>query len=155
MKKTLRLIGCIGLTLAVGGVSGVFTVEGVKGWYRTLNKPFFNPPDYLFGPVWTLLYALMGVSLFFILGLQPSPQRKRAIVIFATQMILNFFSSIIFFSRHAPGWALVEIAALWGCILYMIISFYRLHRVAGALQWPYMAWVSFASLLNGAIVYLN
>ncbi len=155
MKKTLRLIGCIGLTLAVGGISGAFTVDGVKGWYRTLNKPFFNPPDYLFGPVWTALYALMGVSLFLILGLPATQQRKRAVAVFFIQLLLNFFWSIIFFSLHAPGWALVEIAALWGCILYMIISFSRMRRLAGALQWPYLAWVSFASLLNAGIYFLN
>ncbi|MBC7552671.1 MAG: tryptophan-rich sensory protein [Taibaiella sp.] len=155
MKKLLTFIGCIVLTLAVGGLSGIATVGGVKGWYTTLLKPAFNPPNYLFGPVWTLLYLLMGVSLYIILQEQATPAKKRALVIFGVQLSLNAFWSIIFFNFHEVGWALIEIISIWMSVLLMIITFYKINKTAGLLQLPYLAWVSFATILNAAIFYLN
>jgi tryptophan-rich sensory protein len=155
MKKLFRFLGCILLTMTIGGISGIATIDGVKGWYTTLNKPSFNPPNYLFGPLWTALYFLMGVSLYIILNQPASAGRRRALTIFGVQLALNFFWSVIFFNFHEPGWALADIILMWIAIVAMIVTFYRIDKTAGLLQLPYIAWVSFATLLNGAIVYLN
>lgn len=148
-------MGCILLTLAVGGVSGFATVKEINGWYGTLIKPSFNPPNYLFGPVWTCLYLLMGVSLYIIIKAPKTPARSKAITIFAAQLVLNFCWSIIFFSYHTVGWALAEIILMWIMILWMIIAFYRISKTAAFIQLPYIAWVSFATVLNTALFYLN
>ena len=124
-------------------------------WYAALHKPFFNPPNYIFGPVWTALYVLMAVSFYIILRQPPSAERRRGIAIFLVQLTLNFFWSIIFFNLHRTGTALAEVAMMWLSILAMIILFYRISKTAALLQLPYIAWVSFASLLNAAIFYLN
>lgn len=155
MKKYLLLLVCIGLPLLVGGVSGYFTVEGVRTWFTTLQKPAFNPPAYLFAPVWTTLYVLMGISLFLVVRTPPNEARKNALIIFGVQLTLNFFWSILFFYFHQIGWALAEIIAMWICILLMIVSFYKIHKTAALLQIPYLLWVSFATLLNASLFYLN
>lgn len=154
MKNIAKFISCILLTLATGGISGFATASEIKGWYLSLNKPSFNPPNYLFGPVWTLLYFLMGISLFIII-ITKNNNKKQAIAAFAVQLILNFFWSIIFFRWHQIGAALAEIAMLWLSIIAMIITFYKINRIAGLLQIPYLMWVSFASALNAAIFMLN
>ena len=141
--------------MSIGGLSGYATIDGVTGWYTALHKPSFNPPNYLFGPVWSLLYLLMGVSLFLILKAKKSPARSKAIVAFTIQIVLNFFWSIIFFRFHAIKFALAEIVLMWVAILWMIVAFYRVNRTASLIQLPYIAWVSFASILNAAIFYLN
>lgn len=154
-NKFVLLLLCLLIPLIVGFLSGIATAESITTWYAGLNKPFFNPPNFLFGPVWTLLYILMGVSLFLVLRVGPHPLRSKAIVIFSVQLVLNALWSFIFFAFHAPGWALLEIGVLWTCILYMIFMFGRISRVAGLLQIPYLLWVTFATLLNAAIFYLN
>lgn len=154
-NKFVLLLLCLLIPLIVGFLSGMATAESITTWYAGLNKPSFNPPNYLFGPVWTLLYTLMGVSLFLILRVGPHPLRSKAIVIFSVQLVLNALWSFLFFAFHAPGWALLEIGLLWVCILYMIFMFGRISRVAGLLQIPYLLWVTFATLLNAAIYYLN
>jgi benzodiazapine receptor len=155
MKKLLTFVGCILLTLTVGGVSGIATINGVKSWYTTLKKPSFNPPNYLFGPVWTILYFLMGVSLYMVVSNSKSTTLKRPLAIFGLQLVLNFFWSVIFFNLHQVGWALVEILLMWVSIIFMIIEFYRINKIAGLLQLPYIIWVSFATLLNASIFCLN
>ena len=155
MKKFLRLVLCITLPLFIGGVSGIATADAIPGWYQTLNKPFFNPPNWLFGPVWTTLYILMGVSLFQISSLPKSELRTKAIQIFILQLTLNFFWSFLFFYFHQPEIALLEIIGLWVCIAVMIHLFKKLKPVAGYLNIPYLLWVSFASILNGAYAWLN
>ena len=112
MKKFLRLLICIMLPLIVGGVSGIATADAIPGWYQTLNKPFFNPPNWLFGPVWTTLYMLMGISLYQIVSLPKSEMRNKAIQIFCLQLILNFSWSFLFFYFHNPAISLIEIIAL-------------------------------------------
>ncbi len=146
---------CILIPLLVGGASGYFTSGSITTWYAALNKPSFNPPNYLFGPVWTLLYALMGVSLYFIWKSPVGIARTKALSIFSLQIALNFFWSFIFFNFHELGWALVEIAILWIAILLMITSFHRINKTAAYLQIPYLMWVSFAAVLNAAIWKLN
>ena len=155
LKNLLRLAGCIAVTLVVGGVSGFITAQSITGWYATLVKPSFNPPNYVFGPVWTLLYILMGFSLNMILNQPASVNRTKAIVAFGVQLFLNFWWSIIFFSFHQLGFAMAEIVLLWAFIIWMIIAFRKLKPVAGYLQIPYLLWVSFASALNLAIMLLN
>ncbi|MBL0343094.1 MAG: tryptophan-rich sensory protein [Bacteroidetes bacterium] len=155
MNKYLKLIGCVLLTLSVGGVSGLATASGINNWFMELNKPFFNPPNYLFGPVWTLLYCLMGISLFLILQSPLKELKRKAIFIFAIQLSLNFLWSFIFFKFQLIGLAFLEIILIWISILAMIINFYKIDRIAAGLQIPYLLWVSFASVLNGAIFWLN
>jgi tryptophan-rich sensory protein len=154
MKKLITFIACILLTLSVGGLSGYLTSTQIPGWYAGLQKPSFNPPNYLFGPVWTLLYLLMGISLFIVIRSGISGKSKP-IIIFATQLVLNFFWSIIFFNFHQVSLALVDILLLWLCIFIMIRSFYKINKAAGLMQIPYLLWVSFATALNTAILILN
>lgn len=154
IRKLLTLIACLLLPLLVGGISGYITASEIPGWYQTLNKPSFNPPNFLFGPVWTTLYILMGVSLYMVIRSDNSSKRS-AMVVFAVQLILNFFWSIIFFSMHNISFALLEISTMWAGILAMIISFYRISKTAALLQVPYLLWVTFATVLNAAILYLN
>ena len=154
MSRIIKLIVCIVLPLIIGGISGFLTVSEISGWYTALNKPSFNPPNYLFGPVWTLLYLLMGVSLFLVLEAKINSKRN-ALVFFFVQLTLNFFWSILFFREHQVALALADIVALWLGILMTIVTFYKINRVAGLLQIPYLLWVSFATLLNASIFYLN
>ncbi|MBL7778850.1 MAG: tryptophan-rich sensory protein [Chitinophagales bacterium] len=155
IKTVLIAIACIATPLLIGGVSGIFTIEGVNGWYTTLQKPSFNPPNWLFGPVWTLLYAMMGLALFLIIYATTTQSKTTAVALFAFQIVLNFFWSIIFFKWQSPGYALAEIAVLWICILLTIISFWSIHKTAALLLVPYLIWVSFAAVLNVSIWWLN
>lgn len=153
--KAARLIISVLAPLVVGGVAGLFTATAIPGWYEQLNQPSFNPPNQVFGPVWTTLYLLMGVSCYRIWSLPPGRQRSIALIVYAAQLLLNFWWSFLFFYFHLIGWALIEILVLWVFILMMIKVFYPLDRVAAFLNIPYLLWVSFATVLNGAYFYLN
>ena len=155
MNRIIRLIICIAFPLIVGGISGFFTVQGVKDWYLTLAKPNFTPPNYLFGPVWTFLYAFMGVAFFRIIEKGKSVQKIKAIRIYLWQLFFNFCWSFLFFSRHQIGLAFIDILILWVLILIMIIRFKKLDAFAGYSQIPYLLWVSFATALTAAIFILN
>ena len=155
MNRILRLLICIAFPLIVGGLSGFFTVQGVKDWYLTLAKPNFTPPNYLFGPVWTFLYAFMGVAFFRILEKGKSVQKIKAIRIYLWQLFFNFCWSFLFFSQHQIGLALIDILILWVLILIMIFRFKKLDAFAGYSQIPYLLWVSFATALTAAIFILN
>ena len=155
MNRIIRLLICIAFPLIVGGISGFFTVQGVKDWYLTLAKPNFTPPNYLFGPVWTFLYAFMGVAFFRILEKGKSVQKIKAIRIYLWQLFFNFCWSFLFFSQHQIGLALIDILCLWVLILIMIIRFKKLDAFAGYSQIPYLLWVSFATALTAAIFILN
>lgn len=156
MKKWLKFIIAIAIPLAVGFISSLFTMEGVNGWYRTINRPSWNPPDYVFAPVWTTLYILMGIALYLI-WVSPAPKAKKnkAITLFAIQLTLNFFWSYIFFSAHKIGWAFVEIVVLWLFILFTIFSFASINKKAAWLLVPYISWVSFAAILTYTVWTLN
>lgn len=154
MKQAIKFILCLLLPLVLGGISGYFTAANIPTWYVTLNKPGFNPPNYLFGPVWTVLYLLMGFSFYKILSSEHQ-QKRNAIIIFIIQLSLNLFWSIIFFNMHAIGAAAIEIVLLWISILLMIVQFYKINRWASFINIPYLLWVSFATLLNLSIYYLN
>ena len=152
----LKLIASIIICLGIGSFGGFATASSVSTWYVTLNKPFFNPPSWLFGPVWTLLYILMGISLYLVWSKKLKPNvQKKALGLFGIQLILNFFWSLIFFGLRNPLLAFVEIVLLWVSILFTIIYFWRVSKPAASLLIPYILWVSFASVLNLAIVVLN
>jgi len=155
MKNLLILALCIALPLAIGGLSGYLTVGGLAEWYVNLNKPSFNPPGWIFGPVWTLLYALMGISLYLILKSESEHLKTTAYALFGVQLMLNFWWSFIFFNARQLGWALVEILVLWAAILAMILVFYRISKPAALLQIPYLLWVSFATVLNATLWWMN
>jgi benzodiazapine receptor len=140
--------------LVVGSLSGIATTRGVRGWYRTIDRPSWNPPDAIFGPVWTTLYGLMGVALVRVVRAPRAPDdaaRQVALGLFAVQLALNGAWSWIFFSRHALGAALAEILVLWLAILATIAAFARIRPSAGLLLVPYLAWVTFATLLTAEI----
>lgn len=147
--KIPKLIFSIGVCLGAGVLGSFFTVSSIATWYQTLNKPFFSPPNWIFGPVWTILYILMGISLYVIWT------KKKVPSVFWIQLILNALWSIIFFGMGNFALALVDIVVLWIAIVLTIKVFYKINKLAGQLLVPYLAWVSFASILNLAIVLLN
>lgn len=157
MKRSngIKLISSIALCVLLGSVGGLVTVNEIPTWYATLNKPSFNPPNWLFGPVWTTLYVLMGIGVYLIWKQPVSKERNKALQVFILQFILNFCWSFIFFGLHATGWALIEMIALLVLILLTILHFAKHSKLAAWLLVPYLAWVSFALLLNAAIWKLN
>jgi benzodiazapine receptor len=156
-RKIVQLIICLLIPLMVGGISGYITADETRDgtWYSSLNKPSFNPPNFVFAPVWTVLYLLMGVSLYMVWNNSTGNLRKKVITIFAIQLFFNFCWSILFFYFHLILASVVDIVLLWFCILWMIFIFHRIKPVAGYLQIPYIIWVSFASMLDISIWLLN
>jgi tryptophan-rich sensory protein len=152
----LKLIISIVACEAMGIFGAIFTMPAIPGWYANLRKPSFSPPNWVFGPAWTFLYALMGISAYLIWqeGVE-KPAVRNALFIFLLQLILNFFWSFFFFKLQSPTHALIEIFLLWVLILATIISFYQINKAAGLILIPYLLWVSFATLLNFYIVRLN
>ena len=156
MKPIFKAIISIALPLAVGAVSGFFTTTSVNGWYAGVNKPSFNPPNWLFAPVWTSLYILMGIACFIIWNNNAETKEKQvALRFYGIQLGLNFLWSFIFFYAQQPGWAFIEIILMWIMILLTTLSFRKISAVSAWLLVPYICWVSFASVLNFAIWYLN
>lgn len=156
MNNTLKFIVSLALTLGVGFLGSIFTTPEIDGWYQTIRKPSWVPPNNLFGPVWTALYALMGISLFLVWKRQMVPgYRRSAFIAFFVQLFLNFCWSILFFRMHQISWAFIDIILLWVAILVCIFSFARTSKLAAWLLVPYISWVSFAALLNYSILQLN
>jgi tryptophan-rich sensory protein len=153
--RWISLICWIGICFMVAGVSGSWTASEVPGWYRTLVRPSIAPPNWVFGPVWTLLYAMMAVAAWQVWESPSSPLRTLGLALFLVQLILNFAWSLIFFRQHAIGAALVEVVALWAAIGATTLVFCRVSPAAAWLMAPYWAWVSFASVLNAAFWRLN
>lgn len=152
----MKLIISILIPLLVGAIAGYFTSSGVDGWYAIASKPSFNPPDWVFAPVWTTLYILMGIALFLVWRADAGKTIKRtAIMLFAVQLTLNFFWSFIFFTLQQTGWAFAGIILMWLMILLTIIWFGKISKPAAWLLVPYICWVSFASVLNYYIWQLN
>ena len=156
MNKYIKLIIAIALPLAAGAIGSSATFTGIDSWYTTLNKPSFNPPNWIFGPVWTTLYILMGISLYLIWqkGLKKE-FIKNSFILFIVNLILNSFWSIAFFGLENPGLAFLVIIVLWIVILTLILRFYKINKLASYLLIPYILWVSFASVLNFSIWQLN
>ena len=152
----MKFIISLFIPLAVGGMSGFFTIKAIPGWYATLNKPWFNPPNWLFSPVWTALYIMMGISLWLVWKTKAEGRiRQKAFYLFGAQLVLNFLWSLLFFNLHQIGVALVEILLLWGTLLCTIIAFARVNKTSAWLLVPYISWVSFATVLNYGIWALN
>lgn len=153
--RWLQLAGCLALPLGLGAIAGIVTSRNVSGWYASINKPAFNPPNSIFGPVWTALYVLMGIGCYLLVQAPEGHERRRALRLYGVQLALNFGWSFLFFGAKLPGPALAEILVLWAAIVVWMVAAWRVHRVAALLQIPYLLWVSFASVLNGAIWWLN
>jgi len=153
--KPIKLILCILIPLTIGSLSSLFVIDGVNDWYLTINKPFFNPPKEIFAPVWTILYILMGISLFLIIDAPKNAEKQNALTLFVIQLVLNFLWSLFFFYFHSPAMAGIEILLLLFVIILMLKSFKSIHTLAFKLQIPYLIWVSFATILNLSIWWLN
>jgi len=154
-SNVIKLVISLLLPLSVGAVAGMFTSQAVPIWYASLNRPSFNPPNWVFGPVWTTLYILLGISFFLIWKENPTKERNVAIKIFSIQMLLNFAWSFLFFYFNLIGVALIEIILLWTSIALMIYLFYKIKPFAAYLNIPYLLWVSFATNLNAGYYFLN
>lgn len=141
---------------AVGGIGSIFTFTSIPTWYAALNKPFFSPPNWVFAPVWIVLYALMGIAAYLVWrhGWE-NENVKSALMLFSGQLILNAIWSFLFFGLRSPFNSSIEIVFLWLAIVLTISAFYKIDRRAAYLLIPYILWVSFAALLNLAIVALN
>ena len=156
MNSLVKLIISISIPLLIGFTSSYFTVTSVGSWYKTIQVPSWNPQNWVFGPVWTTLYILMGISLFLVWKSEVNAHvKKTAIILFAVQLALNFFWSFIFFNQHQIGWAFAEIMLLWLMILLTIFSFAKISNVSAWFLVPYISWVSFAAILNYTIWRLN
>lgn len=150
----VKLVTSLVICQAAGGIGALATTPKIQTWYATLNKPFFQPPNWLFGPVWTLLFLLMGISLYMVW----EKKKKLTDPIFNwfwIQLLLNILWSYLFFGAERPGWALVEILGLWWAIKMTMKSFVKAGKTPVRLLIPYLAWVSFATLLNGFVWWLN
>lgn len=154
MNKKIVYIICPLVCLVLGFLSGVQTADSISTWYAQLNKPSWNPPNWLFGPVWSILYILMGVSLAMVLN-STSTLKTKAVIVFSVQLILNLAWSYIFFVQKNMGGALIEIIFLLIFIIVTIVSFYPIRKTASYLLLPYLCWVAFASFLNYTIYSLN
>lgn len=156
MNNKIKLIIAIAISQLAGIIGSVFTAPSITSWYSELTKPALNPPSWVFGPVWTTLFTLMGIAAFLIWkqGLKRKDV-KIALGIFLGQLVLNTLWSILFFGLRNPGAALIEIAFLWLAILTTIIAFAKISKPAAWLLLPYILWVSFATYLNYALWSLN
>lgn len=156
IKPAFKLAITITICLLVGFLSGIFTADSISGWYSTIQKPPFNPPNWIFGPVWTLLYTLMGIAAGLVWKSNISKEIKnKALYIFGAQLLVNGLWSIFFFGLQNPLLALIDIILLLGLIGYTIKLFKPINKMASWLLIPYLLWVGFATLLNISIVYLN
>lgn len=156
MNKKVKLVSSIILCELVAIIGSAVTLPSIKTWYITLNKPEFNPPNWIFGPVWTVLFLLMGISLYLIWSNGTKTKKVReALYYFSAQLLLNFLWSLFFFGMHNPLLAFFDIILLWFAILFTILKFQEISKLAAYLLYPYLFWVSFATLLNFAVVVLN
>jgi benzodiazapine receptor len=151
-KLVVSIVAC----LAAGAIGSIFTRSAIPTWYATLEKPVFSPPNWLFAPVWTLLYILMGIAAFLVWRKgSDDRQVKTALIVFLIQLIINASWSVVFFGLESPLFGLVVISVLWVAILVTVIQFYKISRAASVLLWPYLLWVTFAAVLNSSIWLLN
>ena len=156
MKRAFNLVLAFLLCQGVGLIGALFTTPAIPTWYAWLQKPTFSPPNWLFGPVWFLLFTLMSISAYLIFEVGINKKKVRiALIFFIFQLVLNFLWSIIFFGLRLPQYAFLEIVVLWIFILLTILRFYRVSKTAGLLLLPYILWVSFAAILNFSIIVLN
>lgn len=155
MKHLPKLLVSFAACFGVAYLGSVSTISSITGWYASLNKPFFNPPNWVFGPVWTLLYFLMAVSVYLVWKKGVTKKTKPALLLFAVQLVLNYLWSYFFFGLQKPLLAFVEILLLWFAIYLTIVRFKSISKLASNLLIPYILWVSFAVVLNLGIVIIN
>lgn len=155
MNGYIRLVVSVAICFLVAFAGSYFTYPALSGWYESLEKPFFNPPNWVFGPVWTVLYLLMGVSFYMIWNNSKKKGKPFALRVFLLQLFLNFLWSFAFFGLQNPALGFIVIILLWLSIFLTIKLFFRISRNAGYLLVPYLLWVSFASVLNLFIAVLN
>lgn len=157
MNKYVKILLFVVTSIAVGYLSGMATQSSVTTWFPTLIKPSFNPPSWVFAPVWSLLYTLMGVAAGLVWNRIDFEKEavKKALVFFVIQLALNALWSILFFGIRNPFLAFIEIILLWLMIYETYVQFGKIDKIAGYLFVPYILWVSFAAVLNGSIWWLN
>lgn len=155
MNKVGKLLIAGLLCFAAGGLGSLATISNIPTWYAALEKPFFNPPNWIFGPVWTVLYVLMAASLYIVWTKYYKGSKKRAFAAFVVQLVLNALWSLVFFGLHAPWAGVVVIVALLASIVATMKLFWPISRPAVCLLVPYVLWVGFATALNIAIALLN
>jgi benzodiazapine receptor len=155
-KNYLKMFVAVVICLLAGFIGSFFTTPAIGTWYATLAKPSFGPPNWIFAPVWTILFVLMGLALYLVWSRGLAERKnKTAFCFFLVHLVFNILWSVVFFGLHNPGLAFLVIVALWLMIAYLILNFYRIKKAAGWLLLPYLLWVSFATLLNFAIWQLN
>lgn len=155
MKNYQKFVVSLLVPLFIGFLGSFFTSSSVNTWYKQLDKPSFNPPEWLFAPVWTMLFILIGLSFYLVWKQNFGDRKNIAVGIYSIQLILNLFWSLLFFGLKSPFLAFIEIVLLWIVILSNIIVFYRINKDAGFLLIPYFIWVSFATVLNYFVFILN
>jgi tryptophan-rich sensory protein len=154
-SQWIGLAVAVGVCFAAAAVGSIYTTPAIPGWYASLQKPAWNPPNWVFGPVWTLLYLMMAVAAWLVWRERGFAGATLALAFFSLQLVLNALWSIIFFGWRNPALALVEIFFLWAAIFTTMLAFWRVSHAAGWLMWPYLLWVTFAGFLNLAIWKLN
>lgn len=152
-NQWLVLAGFILVCLVTGGLGGWATAQSVTDWYPMLVKPSWNPPNWIFSPVWTALYLMMAVAAWLVW--RSDGNIRGAMILFFSQLALNFAWSFLFFGARSPWLGLMDIAMLWLALIITVIAFFQKSAAAGLLMLPYLAWVSFAAILNLAIWRLN
>lgn len=157
MTKITRILTMVVTCLAIGYLSGMVTRSAIVTWYPTLVKPSFNPPNWIFAPVWSMLFIMMGIAAGLVWNRLEFEKEivKKALIFFAIQLALNALWSYLFFGLHNPMLAGLEIIVLWLMIYETYIQFAKINKIAGYLFIPYLAWVSFAAVLNASIWWLN
>jgi benzodiazapine receptor len=155
MSSIIKLIISITVCYFVAVLGGWATFQSVQTWYLTINKPSFNPPSWLFGPVWSVLYTLMAIAFWLVWKTKDMPSKTFAMQLFLIQLALNLLWSFLFFYFKTPFWAFLEIILMWTTILFTIIYFYKINPWSAYILIPYLLWVGFATILNGSIWILN
>jgi len=157
MNKYLKIIYCVAICLAVGYLSSIVTQSSIKTWYPTIEKPIFNPPNWVFAPVWTMLFILMGIAAGLVWNKLESNKElvKKGLLFFTIQLLLNALWSYLFFGLNNILLALIEIILLWLVIYETYHIFKQIDKKASYLLIPYLAWVGFATILTGSIFWLN
>jgi len=155
MPKIIKLIISIMIPLTSGFLGSIFTGMSVKTWYLNINKPLFNPPGWIFAPVWTVLFILIGISFYICWNNDFGTNKKICLTVYFLQILFNFLWSLFFFGMRNPLFGLIDILILWLFIIANMILFYNVSKIAGYLLIPYFLWVSFATILNFSILLLN
>lgn len=151
-----RIAVAVGVTLLIGFLSSLAVMGELETWYMQVERPWFTPPNWIFGPVWTTLYILMGIAAGLVWNEGMARKEvRRALILYAAQLLLNALWSILFFGLHSPGLALAEIAVLWVSIILTMFAMARVRKASAWLMLPYICWVSFAAILNFSFYQLN